>query len=1252
MTQLAAQPPDAAVQDLPTSTGTSVWLTPLWATTFQRASITDDESLITLGQRDPWAIVSLLGTLRERGFTLDVATLMAHPRLCSLIAELDRRQPQPPSGRLPGAPPVIQPPASFEGPSVPFRYVAGSDEAATAVPGARLDAATADALATCASAVGVEVEALIHAAFSLALSRCCGQPTVLFSSHQAGRWQWVSADLIANNGLALITAFAAQLAASRQPGQRDPAAAARSGSQFNPVVGLIVQAAALTGRPSASAAAAATPAATPAAAAAAVAPAVIVSAVESWDGWHLSARGAVSTQPQRLLDYLVAALTALARLAARAPGDDAAPAIAIDVMPVVEQALVAGFIHGPQRPYPDGRIMTAWFERLALARPDAAALLFDDDMVSYGSLNRRANRLASFLRRRGADRGSRIGLCVARSIEMVVCQLATLKIGAAYVPLDPSFPAERLAFMAEDAQLALLVTDAASAAVLTWPQARTIELDRDRDSIDACSDANPAVKPEPDDAAYVIYTSGSTGKPKGVVVTQGNVASFIAAVQTRPGLQPSDRLLAVTTLSFDIHVLELLAPLCSGACIVLADAQQTTSGLALQALINRHQITILQATPSTWNLLIDADWPGKPDLKALIGGEPLTPEMASQLLPRTGALWNMYGPTEATVWSHCALIVDARSEITIGTPLANYSGRVVDPVGRSCPVGVPGELWIGGDDVAAGYWHRPELTRERFVNDPEPGLAGASAEPARAYRTGDLVVWLADGSIRHLGRMDHQVKVRGHRIELGEIEAAIESHPDVAQCVCVVRPDPSGEARIVAYARCRRPLDGAVLQRHVGQSLPDYMVPQHIVALGQVPLLPNGKVNRNALPEPIWAVRATTAGEAPRGPVEEALARIWSEVLKVESIGRDDDFFDLGGHSLAAMRALSRIEKEFGRKLRLVSLFEAPTLQAQARLIDAAAQPESSEVSAVVPIHPGGSRPPIFFVSGYGGPILLLEKLARELGHDQPLFLLDFASLAGDGETATIEAAASALIGQMRMRQPEGPYHLAGYSLGGPIVYEMGQQLLAAGQAVPMLAMLDRFAPGHPHRPGLLRRLGLHLRAATGGGLAGELRYFRYLGHRMLRRLAVRAGLPISPLMPDEDVEVAGLNLDPATIQLGKASDRYVFRPYDGPLLFLRVQDLSDRGIGTVETDPVGGWLELAPAAQPIGVVPGKHTTLLFPENSRQLARLLRRCMAIAMDEGVTGQHPGAGMPRRPSDGEGSSPDTSREASPRLPRVA
>jgi amino acid adenylation domain-containing protein len=555
----------------------------------------------------------------------------------------------------------------------------------------------------------------------------------------------------------------------------------------------------------------------------------------------------------------------------------------------------------------------------ALRNPSCMALQDDRRALTYAELDAQTNHLARELRRRGVHRGARVGLCLERSVAMVVAQLAILKAGAAYVPLDPAYPTERLSYMAQDARLDLIVTESTASASLTvpdWSHDKLLLLDaRASDFLVQTSTSlatDTALDARPEDPAYVIYTSGSSGKPKGVVVPHRGLVNFLNSMAHRPGLQASDRMLAVTTLSFDIAVLELLLPLCVGAQVFVASHDEAHDGNALQAKLEACRASVMQATPATWQMLIDAGWQGSPRFKAMIGGEALPPELARQLLMRAGELWNLYGPTETTVWSTCWHVHHPEQGIAIGTPIANTQVHVLDEHRQPCPIGVPGEICIAGDGVALGYFDRPDLSTERFVAN-----AFGTAPAAMLYRTGDRGRWRHDGQLEHLGRSDSQVKLRGHRVELSEIEANLSEHEQVARCIVIVREDQPGDARLVAYIAPQggMPEVGELRQR-LRRKLPEYMVPQHYVLLDAMPLLPNGKIDRSALPKPTAAAVVHDASFwVPRTDAEVALAQIWERLLGIGRVSTTDNFFDLGGHSLLAMRAVSEIHKSLGVRI-------------------------------------------------------------------------------------------------------------------------------------------------------------------------------------------------------------------------------------------------------------------------------------------------------------------------------------------------
>ncbi len=575
------------------------------------------------------------------------------------------------------------------------------------------------------------------------------------------------------------------------------------------------------------------------------------------------------------------------------------------------------------------------FEAQARTTPDAIAVIGADRSLKYGELDRQSNRIARALRELGIKRGALVGLCVERTPLMIAALLGILKAGGAYVPLAPGFPDERLRFMVEDSAAKVIVGDGDLARRLADGRALLL-LD---DHIDAYSDAplpHDEASATADSPAYVIYTSGSTGKPKGVVVPHGAVANFLVTITDRPGISRDDTLLAVTTLSFDIAVLEIYGPLSVGGRVVVATREEASDGRTLLDAIQKHGVTIMQATPSTWRLLIEAGL-GKSRLKALCGGEALPPDLAVSLSERTLELWNLYGPTETTVWSTRWRVPSIPSRVLIGSPIGNTQCHVIDARGQRTPIGVPGELCIGGAGVTTGYLGRPELTAERFVADPFTS--------GRMYRTGDVVRWLASGEIEYVGRNDNQVKVRGYRIELGEIDARIAELPSVLEACTTLIVRAADDVRLVAYFvhRPGQSITQTELRKHLRGVLPDYMVPQHFVELAALPRTPNNKIDRKALPPPFAEESKSVGFIAPRTPNEELLADLWKSALGVASVGVHDNFFNAGGHSLLVLQVMAEIEKHTGGRISPRS-FVLDTLEQMAAQL-----PQTQKVSHTPP---------------------------------------------------------------------------------------------------------------------------------------------------------------------------------------------------------------------------------------------------------------------------------------------------------------
>ncbi len=577
-------------------------------------------------------------------------------------------------------------------------------------------------------------------------------------------------------------------------------------------------------------------------------------------------------------------------------------------------------------------------ERRVDQSPAAVAVVAADGQLTYAELEARANRLAAHLRSMGLAPGNAVGICLLRDAELVIALLAILKAGAHYVPLDPEYPADRLEYILEDSGATLVLATTATRDRVHGCGVRVVLLDVEAANIAAQPSARQHLPVAPESLAYLLHTSGSTGRPKGVMIPHRAVVNLLRSMATRPGLSAADAIVAVTTLSFDIAGLELWLPLIVGGRVVVAPRSATVDGAALAQLLDDTQRAVganegrvlLQATPATWRLLLDANWGGTPTLRMLCGGEAWSSDLAAALLARGDSLWNVYGPTETTIWSAVSRI-HAPTSITLGEPVANTTLLVLDARGELSPFGVRGELFIGGLGVGLGYRNRPELTAERFVPDPYSATPGA-----RMYRTGDLVRRGHDGALEYLGRLDQQVKIRGFRIELGEIESVLATQPGVSQAVVAVRLRPDG-VQLVAYlvpTASGVPLLADDLSERLRLALPPYMIPAHYVRLDVLPLTPNGKIDRRALPEPTPSDelrRRQTV--APRTPLERQIADVWREVLAVDVIGVDDEFFALGGHSLLAMRVVARLAAILPVQLTIGAMFEARTVAGMAALV-------------------------------------------------------------------------------------------------------------------------------------------------------------------------------------------------------------------------------------------------------------------------------------------------------------------------------
>lgn len=869
------------------------------------------------------------------------------------------------------------------------------------------------------------------------------------------------------------------------------------------------------------------------------------------------------------------------------------------------------------RDYPAGRCIHELFEAQAVETPSGVALTFEDESLSYDKLDRRANQLAHHLRALGIGPETPVGICVERSLEMIVGLLGILKAGGVYVPLDPAYPRQRLQFMLEDAGANVLLTQERLLASLPERCASVVRLDADGPAISRESDTRPANRTTPENLAYVMYTSGSTGQPKGVMVPHRAVVRLVKNTNY-VHLSANEVFLQLAPLGFDASTFEIWGSLLNGARLAIYPPE-APSVPGLGEALRRHQVTTLWLTAAFFHQVVEHDVESLGQVRQLLaGGDVLSvPHVRRMLRERPGCrLINGYGPTEATTFA-CTFLVRSPDElgpsVPIGRPIANTRVYVLGPCREPVPVGVPGELFIGGDGLARGYLNSPELTADRFVPDPF-----VDRPEARLYRTGDLARYRADGNLEFLGRVDHQVKIRGFRVEPGEVEAALGQHPAVRAVAVVAREETPGNKYLVAYVEARgepRPSpDG--LREYLAERLPAYMIPAAFVSIVALPLTPSGKVDRGALPAPLLSDRTSEPGSVgPRDAVEAQLVKIWEDVLHVRPIGVRHDFFQLGGHSLLATRLLARIEQSFGKRIPLAALFLAPTVeQLAAALRD---ERPSESWPRVVPIQAEGRRPPFFCVGA--GP--LFRPLAQRLGLDQPFLglSLDAGALA---TPFTLEDIAAYHVKTVRTAQPSGPYIVGGWSANGVIAYEMAQQMRTAREDVVLVVLFDAVSPSQLEPPsgrGATRiRLGLRKQALAfhwsrlrQGGLRDAPGYVRARLETMRDNLEqaawrlrytsrVRMGKPIEGSLRDADQIV---------LYTFRA---YRPRPYEGRVVLFRRRERPSGSFW----DPAAAWREVIGDRLEIREIPGDHVTIFSEPNVDILARELRLCLDTALGAG------------------------------------
>jgi amino acid adenylation domain-containing protein len=870
--------------------------------------------------------------------------------------------------------------------------------------------------------------------------------------------------------------------------------------------------------------------------------------------------------------------------------------------------------------YPADVCVHQLFEAQVERTPQAIALVFNKSTITYQELNAQANQLANYLRAIGIRPEMRVGVARERSPLTIVSILAILKAGGVYVPLDPTYPQERLAFMVEDARLSVLLTQQ-SLDIAPGQKTIVVDLDKEWEIIARHSDTNPHQVVTPDNVAYIIYTSGSTGKPKGVLLEHRGLCNLATAQIQAFNVRPDSRVLQFASLSFDASISEIFMALVAGASLCVATTDDLLPGRNLTRLLRDRAITTVTLPPSVLAVLPAEELP---DLQTIIvAGEACPPDLVARWASGR-RFFNAYGPTEATVCATIAECSDAQNQPPIGRPIANTQAYILDRHLQPVPIGVPGELYIGGLGLARGYLNLPELTQEKFIPNPFKNAGGSSQEAerhgdTRFYKTGDLVRYLPDGNIEFLGRIDHQVKIRGFRIELGEIETVLRQHPDILTCVVTTYEDQSGK-RLVAYVV---PQNGITLNHQelkdcLKEHLPDYMVPAAWIILDSLPLTPSGKVDRKALPVPD-AHRSQEAKTfvSPRDNLELELVQIWEEVLNVRPIGVTENFFDIGGHSLLAVRLMALIQQQFRRELPLSTLFQGGTIEQLATLLrcDTPERPWSP----LVGIQTAGSKLPLFCVHPIGGNVLGYVALGRYLSPDQPLYALQAPGIEGERQPYTkIPELAQYYVKTMQAFQPFGPYFLGGHSFGGLVAFEMAQQLQQQGQEVGLLAIMDTPAPIHGEAPEpiddarwLVKRSQV-LERFFGKKISVDYAELQQLEPEAQFNYFLEKLRRVNLIPPD-----AGQQMIRRILEVQKASHaaliNYVSQPYSGKITLLRASEMvaeDSRGVFAQSfRQPALGWGELTTEPIEIHEVPGDHVTMLTEPHVQVLADKLKSCL-------------------------------------------
>jgi amino acid adenylation domain-containing protein len=872
--------------------------------------------------------------------------------------------------------------------------------------------------------------------------------------------------------------------------------------------------------------------------------------------------------------------------------------------------------------YPADKCVHQQFEEQVKKSPHSIALVFENKKLTFSELNARSNKLAHYLVRKGAKEDTFVAICVERSLDLMIGILAIAKTGGTYLPLDPIYPKARLGLILDDAQPVLLLTQDSLKDIIPVCKAEIIYID-DAEAYKNESNENLNFG-NPQKPAYILYTSGSTGKPKGVQIKHNSTLNVVNSITKRMQVTSRDTLLAVTTVAFDVAEMDFYLPLLNGAKLVIANQETVHDIELLKTKIDESGATLFFSTPVMFKMLILSSWKGKPDLRVLSGGEAFSRELAGKLLPLCKEVWNGYAPTETTIYSLAKKVLPENTTgegyVELGSPLDNTILYILNSKGVPVPIGVPGELYIGGEGVSIGYLNLPEMTKERYIQDP------IGTDPAKKfYKTGDLVQYKPDGSIAFLNRIDFQVKIRGFRIELGEIESVLSQIKGIKENVVVVREDKTGEKMLVAYyiKDGKTEIAQKEIRQYLKERLPDYMIPAAFVLLEQFPLTSTLKVDRKALPGPdLNGLQESTGYVAPKTQTEQSLERIWSSLLNKRKIGIHDDFFEIGGHSMIAVALMVKIEKELNIRLPLASLFERSTIHLLAELIDQ--DSDTIEWRSLVPIRPAGIKKPLFLVHGLGLNVLLYTTVINFLDPEQPVYGLQAKGLNGfDKPLDTIEKIAAYYISEIQTIDKEGPYALAGFSLGGRIAYEMARQLNEKGKKVGFLGVLDATAEGSVSHYSFMKRNIYRLKYSI-NYISWNISNFLKEPNRTKLSVIRRRWKGLQKKMRGMDIKVQKTDI----VSRGKqkelpkylrkvhrankrANRNYIVMPYNGTVHLYKAQKQTFY----IPEPEDYGWNRVAKGGVIVHEIPGEHSNTFAPPNDKYFADILQRSLDESRNE-------------------------------------